>query len=129
MNGRVSARVRTGAGNMLGSAFSRRMSDRRFLSARHSDMCRNLRIGPDHATKSVRPSSARGGGPACWRGAKIASWGGSRLIGSAMRKLVAFLALALALTASAGVGAQTYPARPITIVVPFAAGGPTDALV
>jgi tripartite-type tricarboxylate transporter receptor subunit TctC len=45
-----------------------------------------------------------------------------------MRKLLA----AIAITATfAGVGnapAQTYPSRPITIVVPFPAGGPTDAL-
>jgi len=36
---------------------------------------------------------------------------------------------AVALTAvSAGVYAQNYPSRPITFVVPFAAGGPTDML-
>src|SRR5438128_1915537 len=36
------------------------------------------------------------------------------------------LAGLLALTASAG--AQNYPARPVTMVIPFAAGGPTDVL-
>jgi hypothetical protein len=40
------------------------------------------------------------------------------------------LAIALALFAASIVGAaaEIYPARPITIVVPFPAGGPTDAL-
>jgi tripartite-type tricarboxylate transporter receptor subunit TctC len=45
-----------------------------------------------------------------------------------MRRLrVAIIGLAAALTITSA-GAQTYPSRPVTVVVPFAAGGPADAL-
>lgn len=43
-------------------------------------------------------------------------------------KLLASMAGALYLFANYGVAAQQYPSRPITLIVPFAAGGPTDAL-
>jgi tripartite-type tricarboxylate transporter receptor subunit TctC len=42
------------------------------------------------------------------------------------RLIVAVMAVMLTLVTSAG--AQDFPSKPITIIVPFAAGGPTDAL-
>ena len=44
-----------------------------------------------------------------------------------MRKLLAAAAL-VALTGITGAPAQTYPSRPITMVVPYSAGGPTDTI-
>jgi tripartite-type tricarboxylate transporter receptor subunit TctC len=40
----------------------------------------------------------------------------------------AIISCCLALAASASVFAQDYPTKPITIVIPFAAGGPTDVV-
>ena len=39
-----------------------------------------------------------------------------------------FLALLAALAWMAGASAQTYPTRPVTVIVPFPAGGPTDTI-
>ena len=46
----------------------------------------------------------------------------------AVRVITIIVALAMSLAAGAGVSAQTYPNRPIRIVVPYPAGGPTDVL-
>ena len=44
-----------------------------------------------------------------------------------MRKLT-IIAAALALLAGSAVAQTDYPSRPITMIVPFAAGGPTDTV-
>src|SRR5262252_1372724 len=45
-----------------------------------------------------------------------------------MRRLLATIAIAASFAFVENAQAQTYPSRPVTIVVPFPAGGPTDAL-
>ncbi len=49
--------------------------------------------------------------------------------GEAMGNLVrAFFAIAVLFAASVGAAAQTYPSRPVTIVLPYTAGGAVEAV-
>ncbi len=45
-----------------------------------------------------------------------------------MHKLRCAILLIAALGGAAAADAQTYPSRPITMVVPYSAGGPTDTI-
>jgi len=45
-----------------------------------------------------------------------------------LKHLLAAVVFASALLGSGSASAQNYPSRPVTIVLPFAAGGPTDAV-
>jgi len=45
-----------------------------------------------------------------------------------MRKLLGIIAVAATIAGLGDAAAQTYPSRPVTMVVPYAPGGPTDTI-
>src|SRR2546428_14112786 len=51
-----------------------------------------------------------------------------RSAGGAMRKATVVLVAATLCALAAGASAQSYPAKPVKIMVGFAAGGPTDVI-
>jgi len=60
---------------------------------------------------------------------RVLTFGGRHIMKLPRRTLLHLAAAAAALPTAWGVAkAQTYPARPITMIVPFAAGGPLDAI-
>src|SRR6266567_2455384 len=62
----------------------------------------------------------------CFVASLLAMTAVRRLGESVMRRIVLAILAALAFTSHAI--AEPYPSRPITIIVPFAAGGPSDAM-
>src|SRR5262249_24616353 len=80
-------------------------------------------------TPTTRPRS-RSGGRSSRRRTSRRNDAGHRATdhgGNGMRKLSMANALAALLAAMGGAAAQVYPSRPITIIVPFPAGGATDS--
>src|SRR5262249_34382904 len=68
-----------------------------------------------------------GGGPPLFnRAARRPAWACKlEQQGDIMRRFIAAVA-AVAARATTAASADTYPSRPVTVIVPFAAGGPTD---
>src|SRR4051794_38066735 len=73
----------------------------------------------------VRAEFARG---ACADRSSEARGALEKLMSSTRCLSLSVLAIAGLAATSGSVSGQTYPTRPITMIVPFAAGGPTDTL-